>query len=67
MATVVDKAGPSYSMNTPRRDPHIASTEVEQNLDIQGSQVSMEALPTADPHVAGRLWNNSGVVTVSAG
>lgn len=25
------------------------------------------ALPTADPHVAGALWNNSGVVTVSAG
>ena len=25
------------------------------------------ALPTADPHVAGHLWANSGVVTVSAG
>lgn len=24
-------------------------------------------LPTADPHVVGRLWSNSGVVTVSAG
>lgn len=24
-------------------------------------------LPTADPHVAGHLWANSGVVTVSAG
>lgn len=24
-------------------------------------------LPTADPHVAGALWTNSGVVTVSAG
>ena len=25
------------------------------------------SLPTADPHVAGELWANSGVVTVSAG
>lgn len=25
------------------------------------------SLPTADPHVAGHLWANSGVVTVSAG
>lgn len=24
-------------------------------------------LPTADPHVVGALWANSGVVTVSAG
>lgn len=28
---------------------------------------SATALPTADPHVVGRLWTNSGVVTVSAG
>lgn len=25
------------------------------------------SLPTADPHVVGVLWNNAGVVTVSAG
>lgn len=25
------------------------------------------ALPTADPHKKGSLWNNAGVVTVSAG
>lgn len=24
-------------------------------------------LPTADPHVAGELWSNSGVLTISAG
>lgn len=24
-------------------------------------------IPTADPHVAGALWNNAGTVTVSAG
>lgn len=25
------------------------------------------ALPTSDPHVAGRVWSNSGVLTKSAG
>lgn len=24
-------------------------------------------IPTADPHVVGELWNNAGVLTVSAG
>lgn len=24
-------------------------------------------LPTADPHVVGAIWNNAGVLTVSAG
>lgn len=24
-------------------------------------------LPTADPHVSGALWNNAGVITISAG
>jgi hypothetical protein len=24
-------------------------------------------LPTADPHVVGALWNNSGTITISAG
>jgi hypothetical protein len=27
----------------------------------------MTALPTADPLVVGRLWNNAGVLNVSAG
>ena len=29
--------------------------------------VFMPDLPTEDPHVAGQLWNNAGVVTVSTG
>jgi hypothetical protein len=31
------------------------------------SPVYLADLPTADPHVVGQCWNNSGVVTVSAG
>jgi hypothetical protein len=27
----------------------------------------LPGLPTADPHVADALWNNAGVLTVSAG
>ena len=29
--------------------------------------VKFTGLPTADPHVVGELWSNSGVLTVSAG
>ena len=29
--------------------------------------ISGSTLPTADPHVNGAVWNNVGVVTVSAG
>ena len=29
--------------------------------------VIFSGLPTADPEVAGQLWSNSGVLTVSAG
>jgi hypothetical protein len=29
--------------------------------------VIFSGLPTSDPSVAGQLWNNSGVLTVSAG
>ena len=34
---------------------------------FSNASVSMTALPTSDPLVAGRLWNNAGVLTVSAG
>ncbi len=29
--------------------------------------VTFSGLPTEDPHVAGQLWSDSGVLTVSAG
>lgn len=32
-----------------------------------GSNIVVTGLPTSDPAVAGALWSNSGVVTVSAG
>lgn len=29
--------------------------------------LTLSAIPTADPHVVGRVWANSGVLTISAG
>ncbi len=29
--------------------------------------LNASSLPTSDPHVAGEIWRNAGVVTVSAG
>lgn len=37
------------------------------NADASGNGATFESLPTADPEVSGALWNNSGVVTTSAG
>ena len=34
---------------------------------INGGTIILPNLPTSDPAVAGQLWNNSGVLTVSAG
>lgn len=43
------------------------STNVTGNLSVSGAQVSFTNLPTSDPAVAGRLWNDSGTVKISAG
>lgn len=37
------------------------------SIDYVGGVWTVPNLPTADPHVAGQWWANSGVVTVSAG
>lgn len=36
-------------------------------VTIDGTTVIISDLPTSDPAVAGQLWSNSGVLTVSAG
>lgn len=36
-------------------------------LAVAGANVVITGLPTADPSVAGALWSNSGVLTLSAG
>jgi hypothetical protein len=42
-----------------------AATSVN-SLAVSGT-VIFSGLPTSDPNVAGALWSNTGVVTVSAG
>jgi hypothetical protein len=42
-----------------------AATSVN-SLAVSGT-VIFSGLPTSNPNVAGALWSNSGVVTVSAG
>jgi len=37
------------------------------HLKATGAQIDFTGLPASDPHVAGRLWSNAGVLTVSAG
>lgn len=37
------------------------------NLTASGTRIILSNLPTTNPNVAGALWSNSGVVTVSAG
>ena len=39
----------------------------KQDVEIQGDVVMMANLPTSDPLNAGQIWNNSGILTVSAG
>ncbi len=36
-------------------------------VSLTNASISMSALPTADPAVAGRLWNDAGTLKVSAG
>ncbi len=43
------------------------NTTITGNLVVEGAAINFANLPTSDPSVAGRLWSDSGVVTVSAG
>ena len=45
----------------------IESTNISITYDGTNSVVILSDLPTSDPSVAGQLWSNSGVLTVSAG
>ena len=40
---------------------------VDATTITASSTVILSNLPTSDPSVAGQLWSNSGVLTVSAG
>ncbi len=37
------------------------------DVTVDGTTVIISDLPTSDPGVVGQLWNNAGVLSVSAG
>tara|TARA_R110002124_G_scaffold105857_1_gene257099 strand:- start:551 stop:778 length:228 start_codon:yes stop_codon:yes gene_type:complete len=41
------------------------SLTISADLTVEGSVVSLAALPTVDPAVAGQLWNDAGTIKVS--
>jgi len=45
----------------------VETTNFSITYDGSNSVVIFSNLPTADPAVAGQLWSNAGVLTVSAG
>ena len=64
--------GPVRSENGFKDITKAANTgTVTENISIThdgtNSVVIIKDLPTSDPSVAGQLWSNAGVVTVSAG
>lgn len=44
----------------------VAGPVAATTLSASGA-ITFASLPTSDPAVAGQLWNNAGVLTVSAG
>ena len=44
----------------------VSTAIVTGGLQTTGTVIMLD-LPTSDPEVLGQLWNNSGVLTVSAG
>jgi len=64
--------GPVRSENGFKDITKNASTgAVTENISVTydgtNSVVVLNDLPTSDPSVAGQLWNNTGVLNVSAG
>lgn len=64
--------GPVRSENGFKEITKNATTgAVTENISITydgtNSVVILSDLPTSDPTVAGQIWSNSGVLTVSAG
>jgi hypothetical protein len=43
------------------------ATPSNQVLSLNAGTINMDYLPTSNPHVVGKLWNNSGTLMVSGG
>lgn len=57
----------SGSYTTPTKQHWLGFAGGEAHSSIPAQTLNFTDLPTSDPTSAGQLWNNSGVLTVSAG
>jgi hypothetical protein len=64
---IADGAVELYHDNNKKFETTSGGVSVTGNLAATGSQIDFTNLPTSDPTVAGRLWNDSGTVKISAG
>lgn len=67
-----DLSGDSVEVGSVIADSITATTSdltVLQAADtlLESTVIKMENIPTSDPSVAGQLWNNAGVLTISTG
>jgi len=65
---VIERDGKFYAWDG---NAFVDMNSVPQNftnaVTMTDAVIMMTALPTSDPSVAGQLWADSGVVTISAG
>lgn len=66
-ASNYERAALGWSSNVFEIGTENAGTGSARATDLTDADLRMSNLPTSDPAVAGRLWNNSGVLNVSAG
>jgi Pectate lyase superfamily protein len=69
--TILIEGGTGHVLRDVVTDPNGGGDISDAGTATQWSNVNgiykMPGIPTADPHVVGQLWSNSGVMTVSAG
>ena len=49
------------------QDVSLSNVDISGSLKISATEIDFTNLPTSDPGVAGRLWNNNNVLNISTG
>jgi hypothetical protein len=65
--TVDAYASGAFLSATSGNDLAIGGGGINLAVRLAAKKLTVPQIPTADPHVAGQVWSNSGVLTVSAG
>ena len=45
----------------------ISGSDLENSASVNVDNIANNTIPTSDPLVAGRIWNDSGILKVSTG